>query len=83
MKSSQVDHIGVPEFVSKVLALHKQLIPKISREVQQRNQTRNRPERQRHSDSSCGSARPKMLAYNHVGVSHLAWSLFQLLPPFS
>jgi hypothetical protein len=37
--SSRVHCSGVLESVSKVLALHKQLIPKISTEAQQRNQT--------------------------------------------
>jgi hypothetical protein len=34
-------------------------------------------------DLSRGSVKPEILAYIHVGVSHLAWSLFQLLPLFA
>jgi hypothetical protein len=35
----------------------------------------------RHGNFSCGSAKPKMFAHIHIGVSHLVWSLFQHLPP--
>jgi hypothetical protein len=54
----------------------ERLIPAIRTKVQMKSKTRN----ERHSDFSCGSAKPEMLAYIHVEVSYLAWSLFQLLP---
>jgi hypothetical protein len=31
-------------------------------------------------DLSRGLVKPEMIAYIHIRVSHLAWSLFQLLP---
>jgi hypothetical protein len=75
----RVDRSGIQALVSKDTALQEQHIPKISREVQIRNQTREKET----SNLSRGSAKPEILAYIHVGVSHLAWSLLELLPPFA
>jgi hypothetical protein len=50
--------------VSKDLALQKQVIPKISREEQIKNRTRDKD-----TDIFRGSTKPEMFTYIHIGVS--------------
>jgi hypothetical protein len=78
IKSSQVGRSGNETLISKDHALHKQLLPKISREVQIRKLNK------RHKVFSSGSAKPEILAYvqsSTFEIANLAWSIFQLIPP--
>jgi hypothetical protein len=86
MKLTRVDHNGILVFVSKKGSCTSRISYAKDEYIsanQINQETKNKIEQSRHKwhmDLSYGSVKPEMIAYIHIGVSHLAWSLFQRLP---